>query len=72
MRAVVGVPGGKLNLEVGKAEGLHDRLGKVDAGHHFVFNLAGGAEDVRVVLRKAAHAHQAVHCSRAFVAVDAA
>ena len=55
-----------------EAEGLQHRLGKVDAGDHLVLNLAGSAEDVRVVLRKAAHAQQAVHGSRALVAIDVA
>ena len=47
-------------------------LGKVDAGDHLVLDLARGAEDVRVVLGKAAHAQQAVHGARALVAIDVA
>ena len=38
----------------------------------FVFDLIGRAEDVRVVLRKAAHAQQAVHHAAAFVAIHRA
>ena len=70
--AVVGIPGGELDLELLEAEGLQHRFGKVDAGDDFVFNLAGGAEDVGVVLRKAAHAQQAVHGAGALVAIDVA
>ena len=38
----------------------------------FVFDLLRRAEDVRVVLGKAAHAQQAVHHARALVAIDGA
>jgi hypothetical protein len=67
-----GVPGGELDFEFGEAEGLEDGIGKVDAGDDLVFDLRGGAEDVGVVLGKAADAQQAVHCPATLVAVDVA
>ena len=72
MGAVVRVPGGELDLEFGEAEGPQHRFGEVDAGDDFIFDLAGRAEDVGVVLGKAAHAQQAVHGAGALVAVDVA
>ncbi len=70
--AVSGVPGGELDLELGEAEGLEDGFGEVDAGDDLVFDLTGGAEDVGVVLGKAADAEEAVHGAGALVAVDVA
>ena len=72
MGAVVRVPRGELDLELREAEGLEHGLGKVDAGGDFALDLRRHAEDVRVVLRKAAHAQQAVHGSGALVAIDVA
>ena len=69
---VVGVPGGELDFELLEAEGFEDGFGEVDAGDDFVFDLLGGAEDVGVVLGKAADAEQAVHGAGALVAVDVA
>ena len=54
--AVVGVPGGELDLELVETESLEDGLGKVDAGDDFTFYLTGHAEDVCVVLGKSADA----------------
>jgi len=70
--AIGRVPGGELDLELGEAEGAENGFGEVDAGDDFVFDLAGGAEDVGVVLGKAADAQQAVHGAGALVAVDVA
>ena len=72
MGAVVRVPRRKLDFEFLEAEGLEHGLGKVDAGDDFAFNLRGHAEDVRIVLREAAHAQQAVHGSGALVAINIA
>ena len=67
-----GIPGGELDFEVGEAEGGEDGLGELDAGYDLVFDLAGGAEDVGVVLGEAADAEQAVHGSRALIPVHVA
>ena len=67
---VLRVPGRKLHLELREAEGLQHALGKVDARGDLALDLLRRAEDVRVVLRKAAHAQQSVHRARALVAVD--
>ena len=72
MCAVVGIPGGKLDFEFSEAEGLEDGFSEVDAGDYFIFNLAGCAEDVRVVLSEAADAQKAVHGSGALVTIDVA
>ncbi len=40
--------------------------------HHFVFDLLRRAENVRVVLREAAHAEQPVQHAGALIAVDRA
>ena len=69
---VLRIPGGKLSLELVEAEGLQHGERELQAADDFVFNLLGSAEDVRVVLRKAAHAQQAVHHARALVAIDGA
>ncbi len=57
-------------LKSSEAEGVQDGLGELDAGDDLVFDLAGGAEDVGVVLGEAADAEQAVHGAGAFVAVN--
>ena len=67
-----GVPGAELDLEVREAERPQHGFRKLDAGDDFVFNLRGRAEDVRVILREAAHAQQAVHGAGALVAVHVA
>ena len=69
---ILGIPGGKLDLELCKAEGLQHGFGKVDARGNFIFNLFRRAEDVGVVLRKSAHTQQAVHGAAALVAIDVA
>ena len=70
--AVVGVPGGELDLELGESVGIQHGLGKVDAADDLVFDLLRRAEDVGVILGKAAYAHQPVHDARALVAIDRA
>src|SRR5271169_2888681 len=69
---VVRVPGGKLNLVFVESVNAKDFEGEVDAADDFVFDLLGSAEDVGVVLGKAAHAQQAVHDAGALVAIDGA
>ena len=44
-----------------EAIGVQRGQRKVDAADHFVFDLFRSAEDVSVVLGKAAHAQQAMH-----------
>jgi hypothetical protein len=58
---VVRVPGGKLDLVFVEAVDAQDFEGEVDAADDFVFDLFGSAEDVGVVLGKAAHTQLAVH-----------
>ena len=48
----------------GQAERLVDERGELEAADHLVLDLLPGAEDVGVVLRDVAHAHQAVHHAR--------
>src|SRR5216683_1216652 len=66
------IPIGKLDFEFVEAEILHDGEGKIHARFDFRFDLRGHAEDVRVVLSKAADAEQAVEHAAAFVAIDRA
>src|SRR6266853_5288222 len=66
------IPGGKLGLELVEAEGLQHGKRKFEAADDFVFDLVGSAEDVSVILGKAADAQQAVHYSRTLVAIDGA
>src|SRR6202023_681497 len=70
--AVVWIPGGKFGLEFIKAEVFQHVAGELHAIRDFLLNLVGSAEDVSVVLGKAADAQQAVHDARAFIAVDCA
>src|SRR5258708_22952892 len=67
-----GIPVGKLDFEFVEAEILHDGEGKIHARFDFGFDLRGHAEDVRVVLSKAANAEQTVEHAAAFVAIDGA
>src|SRR5579863_5957923 len=60
---VVRIPRRKLDLEFVEAEGAQRGFGKVYAGYDFIFNLAGHAEDMGVVLGESAHAQKAVHGS---------
>ena len=69
---VLRIPGGKLGLEFVEAEIFQHFERELQAADDFVFDLIGSAEDVRVVLGKAAHAQQAVHHARALVAIDRA
>ena len=72
VRGPVGVAHGKLHFVVLKAEGLEQRQRKIHAGFNLGFDLVGGAENVGVVLRKAAHAQQPVQHARALPAIDGA
>ena len=67
-----GVARRKLHFVAVEAEGGQDQFREFHAGGNFIFDLFGGAENVRVVLRESAHAQQAVHHARALVAVDRA
>src|SRR5713226_7947879 len=66
------VPIGKLDFKFVEAEVFHHRESKIDAGFDFFFDLRWSAENVRVVLREAANAEQAVQDAAAFVAIDGA
>src|SRR5258708_18774240 len=66
------IPVGKLDFEFVEAEIFHDGEGKIEACLDFGFDLRGHAEDVRVVLSKAADAEQTVEHAAAFVAIDRA
>ena len=60
-------------LEAGlEAEQPVDREAEVEARRDLVLDLLLGAEDVRVVLREAAHAQQAVQRARGLLAVQQA
>src|SRR5579875_3044496 len=52
--------------------GVRPVLGRaeVKAGDDLAFDLFGRAEDMRVVLREAAHAQQAVHGARTFITIN--
>ena len=60
---------GNLVKDVVKAERVVDVAHDAGEVHAFLQNLIFGAEDVTVVLRKAANAHQAVQSARRFIAV---
>jgi hypothetical protein len=62
-------PRGHLVDDVGEAEVLVDLLQQRRVGHALGQDLVLGAEDVAVVLREAAHAHDAVQAARGLVAV---
>ena len=66
------VPVGKLDFEFVETKILHHREREIDAGLDFAFDLRGHAENVRVVLRKTAHAQQAVQHAAAFITINCA
>ena len=66
------IPGGNLGFVFVEAESLQGVDGEIEAVHDFVFDLFRRAEDVRVVLSKAAHAQQAMHGAGALIAVNGA
>ena len=72
LAAGAAIPGGKLGVVLLEAVGGQRIDGELQAVHHFVFDLLRRAEDVRVVLREAAHAEQSVQHAGALVAVDRA
>ena len=72
LAAGAAIPGGKLGFVIVEAESVQRIDGELEAAHHFVFNLLRRAEDVRVVLRESAHAHQPVHHARPLVAIHRA
>src|SRR5580692_1110384 len=67
-----GVPIGEFDFEFVEAKIFHYGEGEIDAGFDFGFNLRRCAENVRVILREAANAEQAVEDAAAFVAIDGA
>ncbi len=69
---VLGVAERYLGLEVVKLESLEDVEDDVHHLEELALNLVGGAVDVGIVLRKAAHACQAVELAALLVAVDCA
>ena len=67
-----GIAAGKLHFVAVEAENAQHFPGEFDAVLNFLFDLLGHAEDVRVVLREAAHAQQSVQHARALVAINGA
>ncbi len=67
---VVGVAERDLRLELLEAQGVEHLQGEVDDGLELVLDLPGGTEDVRVVLREAAHAGQPAELAGLLLAVD--
>mmetsp|Transcript_20147 Transcript_20147/g.62912 ORF Transcript_20147/g.62912 Transcript_20147/m.62912 type:complete len:700 (-) Transcript_20147:109-2208(-) len=65
-------PRGEHHLVLGEAELCQDGLGQVEHALDLVGELLREAKDVRVVLREAAHAEEAVERARPLVAVDGA
>ena len=70
--AVFWIPGGELHFEFRKAKGVEHQLGKLNAAHNFIFNLRRGAEDVGVILGKAADPQQPMHGARTLIAIHIA
>ncbi len=68
----LGRPGAELDLDVAEAERGVDVLHEAHHAEHLVFELLGGAVDVRVVLGEVAHAEEAVQHAAHLVAVHAA
>ena len=66
------VPVRKLDDVLVESERLHHGERKIDARLDLRFDLLRHAEDVRVILREAAHAQQAVQHARALVAIHGA
>ncbi len=67
-----GIPVGELDFEFVETEIFHHGEGEIDAGFDFAFDLRRRAENVRVVLREAADAEEAVEHAAALVAIDGA
>ena len=66
------VPIGKLDDVLVESKCFHHGECEIDAGLDFRFNLLGHAENVRVILREAAHAQKAVKHAGALVAIHGA
>ena len=69
---IVGVPDTQLDLVFSKAKSLEHGHGEFHAAHDFALNLLRRAEDVGVILGKAAHAQQTVHHAGTLVTVHRA
>ena len=63
---------GEVGLVLGEAERRQDRGDEVQHPHDLGVELVRPAEQVRVVLREAAHAHEAVQHARALEPIDGA
>ena len=63
------IPIRKLNFKFVEPKILHHRERKIHARFHFQFNLRRHAENMRVVLRKSAHAQQSMQHAAPFVAI---
>ena len=72
VRVKVRVKVREVDLVLGEAELAQDLLGQVEHARDLIGELLGQAEDVRVVLREAAHAEEALQRARALVAVHGA
>ncbi len=68
----VGRLGGEVRLDVGEPERLPDLQGEAKDFEDLVVDLLRGADDVRVVLREAAHAQETVQDAGLLVAVHGA
>ena len=65
-------PGGEVGVVALEAEGLQDAGGEIEHAEDLVLELVGAAEEMRVVLGEAPHAHEAVEHPGALEAVDGA
>ena len=72
MFRVLRVPRGKFHGVFFKAERFENVHGKFKTLFHFVFHLFRRAENVRIILRKPAHAQKPVQRAGAFIAVNGA
>src|SRR5215472_1913948 len=63
---------GKLDHVIIEAKNTQRFPGEPDTILNFFFDLVGSAEDVRIILRKAAHAHESVQHAGALVTIDGA
>src|SRR3984885_3889803 len=70
--AVVGIPGRELGLELVETKIFQHVQGEFEATSNLIFDLLRRTENVRVILRKPAHAQQAVHHARTLVAIHRA
>ena len=67
-----GIAAGNFHFVAVEAEYAQRFPGKLDAALHFLLDLLGRAEDVRIVLRETAHAQKTVQHAGTLVAIDGA